>query len=46
MGFKSRLKDINSFKPLDLSEDSVQTLFNRCIATKDSTDTTRNYTFS
>lgn len=32
MGFKSRLQDINKFKPMELSEDSVQAIFNRCLA--------------
>lgn len=39
MGFKSRLQDIDKFRPMDLSEDSVHTLFNRCRATEQTSDT-------
>ena len=41
MGFlnKKPVMKQQGFHPIDLNEDNVQAIFNRCLATKDSTET-------
>lgn len=42
---KIKQKDEGNFKPLDLTEGNVQAIFNRCLATKDSSSALRSDLF-